>query len=664
MPARAQTQTAAAENRPFHPGQTAPDVLLAVTLCFFLAFLVSGCSGAAPNAITFTDGQRWSASFSLPQTASNPAVDLPALVSTLQAEGVQAVSGALPPSAGSSLGLFQLSGSGGPLQLRRLLYGQLSGLVDPLGEPSSVTLEGMVHAGQQITFQFEANPSTGSMWEPLDYPADLLEPAAGMHFTPHSAAIGGEERQESRFTALKDGRVAMRWVYRQPWVQEDPAAGRNLLIQAPELSEISDWSNPLAPQEVFSLPSSQDVPAPRAPVASSAPLPAVLDWRNRTTLTGIRNQGSCGGCWAFATVGVLESAISIHEGTITDLSEQYLISCNTYGWSCNGGFTAHPWHMDLSGLDQTSAGAVLESSFPYADYNYSPGRGTTACGGSYDHPYKIQSWGYVGNTLIPSESQIKQALLQYGPLATTVCVGPSFSAYRGGVFSTDEKNSCLPGLVNHAVDMVGWDDTQGAHGVWIVRNSWGTGWGDQGYMLIDRSVSNIGYATSSVDYQPSGGPALPANACPATEVLTCGSQVQGRNDQAGSTNLVSSYACSNRNESGPEVTYRFDPPGNGTMTDTLDFSEIGADGLRHTPHPTPDLDLFALNASGSGCQSKDCQAFGDNQLTVPVRSGQPVYLAVDGHNGAVGDYTLSVRCSLSSVSSNKDRPVFLPFIDR
>jgi len=195
---------------------------------------------------------------------------------------------------------------------------------------------------------------------------------------------------------------------------------------------------------------------------------------------------------------VLESAISIHDGILTDLSEQYLISCNTVSpqkWGCNGGFTAHDWHMNTPGLDNMTAGAVLESSFPYVAKDVS-------CGSSYIHAYKIQSWGYVGN-FIPSADQIKQALYQYGPLETTMCVGPSFSNYRGGIFKTDEKAVC-GNSVNHAVDLVGWDDTLGEHGVWILRNSWGSAWGDHGYMLIDRTVSNIGYATSFINYQSSG----------------------------------------------------------------------------------------------------------------------------------------------------------------
>jgi len=77
--------------------------------------------------------------------------------------------------------------------------------------------------------------------------------------------------------------------------------------------------------------------------------------------------------------------------------------------------------------------------------------------------------------------------MTYGPISTAVCVGPSFQSYTGGVFETDECTE-----VNHAVVLTGWDDTQGNNGVWILRNSWGTGWGEDGYMRIGYGISGVG----------------------------------------------------------------------------------------------------------------------------------------------------------------------------
>jgi C1A family cysteine protease len=116
----------------------------------------------------------------------------------------------------------------------------------------------------------------------------------------------------------------------------------------------------------------------------------------------------------------------------------------------------------------------------------------------------LASWKYVGaNPSWPTDNEIKQAISTDGPIETTVCVGPAFTAYRpspGAAFSQDESSVCAYGKVNHAVVLAGWDDTRGSNGAWLLRNSWGTGWGDKGYMWIDRRVSNIGYFSTSIVY--------------------------------------------------------------------------------------------------------------------------------------------------------------------
>ena len=92
------------------------------------------------------------------------------------------------------------------------------------------------------------------------------------------------------------------------------------------------------------------------------------------------------------------------------------------------------------------------------------------------------------------EILIKQVILDLGPVSCAVYADAAMTAYRGGVF-----NSCGFGAVNHAVMIVGWDDTQGANGVWIMRNSWGTAWGENGYMRIQYGCSSIGYAANFID---------------------------------------------------------------------------------------------------------------------------------------------------------------------
>ena len=218
-------------------------------------------------------------------------------------------------------------------------------------------------------------------------------------------------------------------------------------------------------------------------------LPERFDWRDYDGCTPVKNQGGCGSCWAFGTVGPLECAIKIQDGVTVDLSEQWLVSCNRNGWGCDGGWFAHDYHQ-WKGDPCNEFGAVLESDYPYSGWD-------APCNCPVPHPYTIANWAYIGNgSDIPTVEEMKQAIMQYGPISVCVYVNNAFQAYSGGVF-----NGCASGTINHAVVLVGWDDTQGANGVWYMRNSWGPGWGeDGGYMRIPYGCSEIGYAACFVDY--------------------------------------------------------------------------------------------------------------------------------------------------------------------
>jgi len=219
-------------------------------------------------------------------------------------------------------------------------------------------------------------------------------------------------------------------------------------------------------------------------------LPERFDWRDSIALPPIKDQGHCGSCWAFATVGALECNIKIRDGFDVDLSEQYLVSCNSDGWSCSGGFFAHDYHQwkpDLCG----DSGAVLEEDFPYEAAN-------ATCGCPYPHQYYIEDWAYLTEREdLPSVAAIKQAIVEYGPVSVAVAVTSSFQAYTGGVF-----NACSGNWRNHAVVLVGWDDNQGENGVWFMRNSWGPGWGEDGYMRIQYNCSSIGWGACFIEYLP------------------------------------------------------------------------------------------------------------------------------------------------------------------
>ena len=226
-------------------------------------------------------------------------------------------------------------------------------------------------------------------------------------------------------------------------------------------------------------------------------LPASWDWRKQKGVTPIKNQGDCGSCWAFGTVGPLESLILIKDRVKVDLSEQYLVSCNVNGWSCDGGWFAHDYHMNLDGQDNNGPGAVYDASDPYTATS-------SACGRKYKHHYKISNWAYIKSEIaVPTVEAIKQAIYTYGPISAAVYAGPKFQAYGGGIFNTSEhgKYNGEQVPINHAIVLVGWNDDLGTDkGYWILRNSWGTSWGEAGYMRIRYGVSQVGYAANFIEY--------------------------------------------------------------------------------------------------------------------------------------------------------------------
>jgi C1A family cysteine protease len=216
-------------------------------------------------------------------------------------------------------------------------------------------------------------------------------------------------------------------------------------------------------------------------------LPSSFDWASQGKVTPIRHQGSCGSCWAFATLGSFEQALLIFKGVKTDLSEQFLVSCNNKGYSCQGGWAAWEW---------MTGGTPLETAYPYTATN-----GTCNSNVTKYHPLK-NSYS-VTNSI----DAIKNAIYTYGPVFSCVYAedNAGFLNYKSGVYVGTN------GQINHAIVLTGWDDSKQA---WRLRNSWGTGWGESGYMWIRYNTGGVGQYTSyGVPVQDNSGsaPATPTN---------------------------------------------------------------------------------------------------------------------------------------------------------
>ena len=466
----------------------------ALLLCLLVAVPANRGTQAASAAQDAPFDWTLSARFYLPDGTADSSGELQQQVSALGAQ------------TGDDAREAALSGSEGLSQLRAALHAGSGQLFNPITAASEITLSGEVNPGENWSLRLDSNITTGYHWE-LVSAGENVSAVGDSTYTSTSERTGAPGRQEFSFTAISGGEAQVRLAYRRPFGPPE-SARLTLHLSAARLAQISDLTNPAADTQELMLPERVDVPGP-IELASDG-LPASYSWRAQNLLTPVRDQGACGSCWAFGTVGPLEANILIRDNVSVDLSEQYLVSCNSYGWSCErGGSTAHGYHLtpsnyySLTPPGEPTSGAVLESSFPYTATD-------STCNPPHNHPYQMDDWNYITSNMVVSKDvpYLKQAIYQYGPIKASVCAGDAFMNYSSGVFATDESYVC-DGGTNHAIVLVGWDDSKGA---WILRNSWNTWWGDNGYMLIKYGTSGVGKWASYVQYK---NPLIPVPDAPA-----------------------------------------------------------------------------------------------------------------------------------------------------
>ncbi|MCJ7620847.1 MAG: DNRLRE domain-containing protein [Anaerolineae bacterium] len=350
-----------------------------------------------------------------------------------------------------------------------------------------------VRGDQLLVVTLEGNLSTGYIWEVEGLDEKVLRQRGEIENQQESNLLGACSRHIIRFQAVGEGQTTLNVVQRRPW-EEGIEPIHRFSVQVMTVGPFIDV--PVGTPEA--APQSSEGTVSAVDQSPGLMLPTSFNWCDLGGCTPIKDQGACGSCWAFGTVGPLESKIRLLDGFQQDLSEQYLVSCNTDDWGCCGGWWAHDYHLSKIPPSESEAGAVMEGSFRYGSASIPCGIPDIGCSGPYPHPYKIASWAYVGpEDGVPPVADIQQAIYDHGPVSVAVCVGDSFAGYTGGVFKTDEF---CDDAVNHAVVLVGWNDTDGA---WILRNSWGATWGESGYMRIEYGTSNVGYSANYISYSPS-----------------------------------------------------------------------------------------------------------------------------------------------------------------
>ncbi|XP_042910064.1 cathepsin L-like peptidase [Parasteatoda tepidariorum] len=217
---------------------------------------------------------------------------------------------------------------------------------------------------------------------------------------------------------------------------------------------------------------------------SNAYIPDEVDWREQGLVTPVKDQGDCGSCWAFSTTGSLEGQHKKKTGQLISLSEQNLVDCT---WvyennGCNGG-----WMDNAFKYIQDNLGIDTEVSYPYT------------ANASLNCLFKKENVGAncTGYVDIGSgdEESLKKAVATVGPISVAIDASqPSFHSYQSGIY---DEEFCSTSELDHAVLVVGYGTENGLD-YWLVKNSWGTSWGMNGYIKMSRNRDNqCGIATKA-----------------------------------------------------------------------------------------------------------------------------------------------------------------------
>ena len=262
-----------------------------------------------------------------------------------------------------------------------------------------------------------------------------------------------------------------------------------------------------------------------------------IDWRTKGAVTPVKNQGQCGSCWSFSTTGNIEGQWALAGHTLTSLSEQELVSCDTTDSGCNGGLMDNAFNWIVN----DHQGKIVTS----ASYPYVSGQGQVpSCESVTSKPVGAVISGH--HDIPHNEDDMASYCFAHGPVSIGVDA-TSWQTYQGGIMS-----NCISKALDHGVLIVGFDDNNSPP-YWIIKNSWTATWGEQGYIRVAKgtdqcllttapSSSIVGNAPPTPPTPP--GPTPPSPPTPPTQPPTPPSPPTPPTPPTPSGGKYTYYSCS------------------------------------------------------------------------------------------------------------------------